>query len=94
MTEKTEDRLFGTKALAAIRRGLSFVDVRREIGRELGMRRNVYRRFIERGTLNTPQAQKQMAVIDALYQYLKDIEGTPEERALMTRVWGDQETLL
>ena len=47
---------------------------RREVGREIGIRKNAYRNWVERGTLRQADADAQMARMNKAYELLKAIE--------------------
>ncbi len=49
----------------------SLQDQIREVGRELGMRRNVYPKWVAAGRMTQAQADKQLGAMDAAYATLK-----------------------
>lgn len=53
---------------------LTLKDLRQEIGRELGMRRNLYPKWIAQKRIYPTPAAHQLRCMEALYGYLKDLE--------------------
>jgi len=45
-----------------------------EVGRELGIRRNVYPKFVASGRLTQAEADRHIARLEAAYQTLKGLE--------------------
>lgn len=57
-----------------------------EVGRELGMRKGAYPRFIARGTLTREAAATQLERLDAVYRTLKWIEAHRDEIAAVANL--------
>ena len=51
------------------------------IGRELGMRRAVYPRFIAAGKLTKEKADAELAAMDAVYATLKELKAKRDDEA-------------
>lgn len=50
----------------------------REVGREVGLRRNVYPRWVAQKRLTQADADRQIANMEAAYQTLKQLAEKPE----------------
>lgn len=42
-----------------------------EVGREIGMRRNVYKQFVAKGTMTQAEADRRIAVMEGVHRTLK-----------------------
>jgi hypothetical protein len=49
----------------------------KEVGREIGMRKNVYPKWVASGRLSQAQADKQLAAMEAAYASLKSLRERP-----------------
>lgn len=59
-----------------------------EVGRELGLRRGVYPKWIEAGKLSQALADRQIACLDAAYRTLKWLESNEAEIKAMMKGRG------
>tara|TARA_Y100000310_G_scaffold311156_1_gene357179 strand:- start:1029 stop:1337 length:309 start_codon:yes stop_codon:yes gene_type:complete len=68
------NHLFKTKETEAIQRGLTVTLLRVDAGRELGMRRSLYPKWVAGGKKSITEAKHAHACQDALYKILKHLE--------------------
>lgn len=60
--------------------GVSLDDMIRCAGRELGIRRTVYPKFIASGRMKQDEADREIARMDAIYATLKALKSSQETR--------------
>lgn len=53
---------------------ITLKDMTKEIGRELGMRRSLYPKWVAAKRMSQDEADTRIAVMDAVYQTLKNFE--------------------
>jgi hypothetical protein len=58
--------------------GVSLADQIRCVGRELGMRRTVYPKFIASGRMKQDEADREIERMDAVYATLKALQSSQE----------------
>jgi hypothetical protein len=59
---------------------VSLADQIRCVGREIGMRRGVYRTWIASGRMKQETADAELAAMEAVYQTLKKLQRDTEDR--------------
>jgi hypothetical protein len=59
---------------------VSLADQIRAVGREVGMRRSTYAKWVKSGRMTQHEADRELAAMESVYQTLKELQRDTEDR--------------